>query len=123
VNPRLSFARAVAPVLALTALAATGCQPHQIDATVENRTGGPIQLLEVDYPYASFGVDSLAPGADFHYKFTVIGKGPLTVEYTAQGHQAHITGPTLTEHHQGRIQIILLPGAKAKFLPELKPTS
>jgi hypothetical protein len=123
VIPRLTFARAIAPVLALAALAATGCRPHQIDASVENRTGGPIQLLEVDYPYASFGVDSLASGADFHYKFTVIGSGPLTVEYTAQGHQAHITGPNLAEHLQGRLQIILLPGAKAQFLPDLKPAS
>jgi hypothetical protein len=123
VNARLNFARAIAPVLALIALAATGCRPHQIDTTIENRTGGPIQLLEVDYPYASFGANILASGADFHYKFTVIGSGPLTVEYTANGHQAHITGPTLTEHHEGRLQIILLPGAKAQFLPELKPTS
>lgn len=117
-NLRLSFARAAAPVLALAALASTGCRPHQIDTTIENRTGGPIQLLEVDYPYASFGADSLASGADFHYKFTVIGNGPLTVEYTANGHQAHITGPTLTEHQQGRLQIILLPAAKAQFVPE-----
>ncbi len=35
--------------LAFTALAAaTGCHSYHIDATVENRTGSPIQLLEVD---------------------------------------------------------------------------
>jgi hypothetical protein len=118
VNLRVSFARAIAPVLALAVLAATGCQPHQIDATIENRTGGPIQLLEVDYPYASFGANSLASDANFHYKFTVIGSGPLTIEYTANGHQARITGPSLAEHQQGRLQIILLPGAKAQFVPE-----
>jgi hypothetical protein len=118
VNLRFSFARAIAPVLALAVLAATGCQPHQIDATIENRTGGPIQLLEVDYPYASFGANSLAAGANFQYKFTVIGSGSLTVEYTANGHQARITGPALAEHQQGRLQIILLPGAKAQFVPQ-----
>ncbi len=116
---RIRFPTAAAPVLALAVFAATGCQPHQIDATIENRTGGPIQLLEVDYPYASFGANSLASGANFRYKFTVIGSGALTVEYTAKGHQAHITGPSLAEHQQGRLQIILLPGAKAQFVPEL----
>jgi hypothetical protein len=46
-------------VLAATAMvAATACHSYHVDATVENRTGSPIQLLEVDYPSASFGADS-----------------------------------------------------------------
>ncbi len=120
-RPRIGFLRAVAPVLAAATFAVGGCQSHQIDATIENRTGGPIQLLEVDYPSASFGANSLAAGAIFRYKFTVNGGGALTIEYTANGHQAQITGPTLAERQQGRLQIVLLPGAKAEFVPELTP--
>ena len=46
---------------------ATGCHSYHIETTVENRTGAAIQLLEVDYPSASFGADSLAAGAVFNY--------------------------------------------------------
>jgi len=103
-------------------LISTGCHSYHIDATVENRTGAPIQLLEVDYPSASFGVDSLANGATFHYRFQVRGSGPLKVSFTAaDGKQVQITGPALAEPQQGQLEIVLLPGANADFLPHLTP--
>jgi hypothetical protein len=91
-----------------------------VDTTVENRTGAPIQLLEVDYPSASFGADALASGAVFHYRIQLQGSGPLKVQYTAsQGRQTQLTGPTLTERQEGKLQIVLLPGGTAEFHPEL----
>ena len=99
---------------------ATACHSYHIDSTIENNTGGPVQHLEVDYPSASFGVDHLDAGAAFHYRFQVRGSGPLTLQYTAaNGQQAKITGPTLSERQQGQLQIVLLPGAKAEFHPQL----
>jgi hypothetical protein len=90
--------------------------------TVENRTGGAIQLLEVDYPSASFGADKLAAGEVFRYSIQVRGSGPLKVEYTgSDGRQAQMNGPTLAERQEGRIQIVLLPGGKADFHPKLTP--
>jgi len=56
----MRFLGTAAPILAAAALAATGCRAYQINSTIENRTGSPIQLLEVDYPEASFGVDKMA---------------------------------------------------------------
>ena len=113
-------------VCALTLLAVSlvsiGCHSYHIETTVENRTGAVIQLLEVDYPSASFGADSLAAGADFHYRFQIRGTGPLKVQYTAAGgHQEKISGPELTERQQGRLVIVLLPSGKAEFQPELTP--
>ena len=108
----LAAALLAAPLLLL------GCHSYHIDTTIENRTGSSIQLLEVDYPSASFGADSLAAGAAFHYRFQVRGSGPLTISYTASaGHQVHITGPGLSEREQGQLHIVLLPGAKADFEP------
>jgi hypothetical protein len=108
--------------LSLVLLAATACHSYHIDTTIENRSGAPIQLIEVDYPEASFGVDSLANGAIFHYRFQVRGSGPLKLSYTAtDGKQVHITGPTLAERQQGQLEIVLLPGGKADFLPRLTP--
>ncbi|HUX27789.1 MAG TPA: hypothetical protein VMV39_03340 [Terracidiphilus sp.] len=103
-------------------LGAAGCHSYHVDTTVENRSGGVIKLLEVDYPSASYGTDSLANGADFHYRIQLLGRGNIKVQYTASdGHQKQITGPTLVERQEGSLQIVLLPGGKAEFLPHLTP--
>jgi len=112
----------LAALLLPAALLASGCHSYHVDATVENRTGGPIKLLEVDYPSASFGTDLLANGADMHYRFQIIGGGPLKLQYTAPDeHLVKITGPKLAERQQGRFQIVLLPAGKAEFHSELTP--
>ena len=109
-----------AAVLSCVFLAATGCHSYHIDTTIENRTGADIQLLEVDYPSASFGADRIASGAVYHYRFQVNGSGPLKITYTAaDGKQVQIAGPTLVEHQQGQLKIVLLPSGKAQFLPQL----
>ena len=101
-------------------LAVTGCHSYHVETTVENRTGAAIQLLEVDYPSASFGADRLAAGSDFHYRIQIQGTGTLRVQYTdAGGAKEQIDGPTLIERQQGALQIVLLPGGKAEFHPEL----
>jgi hypothetical protein len=98
----------------------SGCHSIHIEATVVNRTGSAVQLVEVDYPSASFGTGKLAAGDAFHYRFQVQGSGPVKVEYTAgDGRTAQVTGPTLDQNQEGRLEIFLLPGAKAEFLPQL----
>jgi hypothetical protein len=115
------FAAIAAPVF----FAVCGCHSYHIETTVENRTGGSIQLLEVEYPSASFGVDSLGAGADYHYRIQLRGNGPLKVQYTAgQGSQTQtiqIEGPTVAERQEGSLEIVLLPEGKAEFHPELTP--
>jgi len=113
-------ARALLALLLPALAAATGCHSYHVETTVENRTGAPIQLLEVDYPNASFGADKLAAGADYHYRFQITGTGPLKVQFTdATGHQTQTEGPTVAEHQEGRLEIVLLPGGKAEFHPQL----
>ena len=102
-------------------IAATGCHSYHVETTVENRTGGAIQLLEVDYPSASFGKDSLADGDDFHYRIQLQGSGPLKVQYTAGNTLFQINGPTVAERQQGSLEIALLPAGKAEFHPKLSP--
>ena len=100
----------------------SGCHSYHIDATIENRTGEPVRLLEVDYPSASFGTEALAKDADYHYRFQVSGSGAMKVQYTAEnGKQVQITGLTLKEDQEGRLEIVLLPGGKAQFQPQLRP--
>jgi hypothetical protein len=108
--------------IAVVALMATsGCHSYHVETTIENHTGGPIQLLEVDYPSASFGVNSLAAGAEYHYRIQLRGSGPLKVQYTgSDGRKSLVEGPILAELQEGRIEIVLLPGGQAEFHPELR---
>lgn len=117
--------RVLAAIAAPVFLAVCGCHSYHIETTVENRTGGTIQLLEVDYPSASFGADSLAAGADYHYRIQLRGSGHIKVQYTTgqgnQGQVKQIEGPAVAERQEGRLEIVLLPGGKAEFHPDLTP--
>lgn len=108
--------------LALALICVAGCHSYHVETTVKNRTGAAIQLLEVDYPSASFGANSLAAGEVIHYRIQLRGSGALRVQYTfSDGRQAQIEGPMLAERQEGRLDIVLLPGGKAEFHPELTP--
>ena len=113
----------VAAALGLLCLnAISGCHSYHIEATVQNRTGGTITLLEVDYPSASFGADTLAEDGVVHHRIQTRGSGAISVQYAgAHGRSIQITGPTLHEQQEGSIEIVLLPGGKAEFHPSLNP--
>lgn len=111
-----------AVILLLCLVALTACHSYHIDATILNHTGGTVSLLEVDYPSASFGVDTIPADSTYHYRLQTRDSGPIKVQYTASnGHQVQITGPTLYEKQEGSIEIILLPDGKAEFHPALNP--
>lgn len=95
----------------------SGCRSHHLDITVENHTGAEVRLLEVDYPNASFGAESLGPGASMRYRIQVQGNGPVKVQYsTAQNHQiAPVQGPELRQDQDGSLEIVLEPAGKAAF--------
>ena len=108
--------------LAFSTLSMLACHSYHIEASIENRTGRPITLLEVDYPTASFGSDTVAANAVFHHRLQVRDTGPITVQYTgAHGRQFQATGPTLYEKQEGSIAIVLLPDGKIDFHPALNP--
>ena len=105
-RPRLS----AAALLAVAALA--GCHSRYIAATVTNRTNGPISPVEIDYPSASFGAASLAPGATYSYRFKVLGNGPTAVLWTDASHIDHkVPGPDLHEGDEGSLTITIGPDA------------
>jgi len=111
-------------LLSCTLLATVACHSYHIDATIENRTGADVQLLEVDYPSASFGADHIASGATYHYRFQVRDSGPIKITYTGLDQkQVQIAGPTLVERQQGQLKIILMPAGKAQFQQQLTPPS
>jgi hypothetical protein len=110
------------PAIATALLLATvGCKSAYVAATVSNRTGGPVTLIEVDYPSASFGRESLANNATFPYRFKILGSGPTRITWTDAAHHEHTsTGPDLHEGQQGRMLIVLTP-SNATWSASLTP--
>jgi hypothetical protein len=101
-------------------LPAAACKSYWINADVQNQTGITVHELEVTYPSASFGANSVAPGAVFHYRFQVRNSGLMKVDYlTPDGKTVHADGTSLDESMQGVITIRLLPAGKVEFNPQI----
>lgn len=97
-----------------------GCKSAYIEATVHNDTGGVVRLVEVDYPSASFGKESLPAGAEFKYRFKVLGSGATKVAWTDAERKEHtVTGPSLKEGDEGRLTI-RLEQQTALWTPQLQ---
>jgi hypothetical protein len=108
-----------APVLA-ACLAISGCHSHLVECMIDNRTGATIHQVEIDYPSASFGVNTLNPGQVYSYKFKVQGSGLIKVQYAdSTAKQVQLQGTTLAQGDQGQYVIILLPDGKVRWVPSL----
>ena len=111
-------------LLASLTLLTTGCHSAYIEATLTNQTGHPITLVELDYPSASFGTQTLAPAESFHYRFKVLGSGPTKLLYTDPAKPGHpqqdrtFPGPALNEADEGSLQVTILPTGP-QWLPTL----
>lgn len=111
-------------VVLLPLLMAASCRTYVVNVTVVNHTGGVVNLLEVDYPSASFGADTLPSGGEFHYRLQLENSGPIKVQYTeGVSQQYKSTGPVVHGQQHGDLQIILNPGGKTEFRPQLTPSS
>lgn len=101
--------RWVGAVLVMSAAAGiSGCHSHYIEADVKNESGAAVSLVEVDYPSASFGTETLADGATFHYRFKILGDGPTKIGWTdAERHDHSVGGPSLREGQEGALTITI----------------
>ena len=98
-----------------------GCRSPYVNATVKNDTGAAVTLVEVDYPSASFGRESLAAGAVYPYRFKVLGSGATKVSWTDAARKEHTaTGPELHEGQQGQLAITLT-ATGAQWSAQLTP--
>ena len=99
--------RSIRVLLAVAVLGSLlGCHSAYIDAVVQNRSERPLSLVEIDYPSASFGTQTLVPNGDFHYRFKVLGSGPTKVLWTDGAHQEHSApGPDLQENDEGKLTV------------------
>ena len=111
---------AIVAVIALCA-AVLGCHSHYIEATITNGSTAPLNVIQVDYPSASFGVQTLAPGEVFHYRFKLLGSGPIKLTFSDAKNGEHtVTGPLLIEGQEGPLDITLTQ-ERADFRATLRP--
>ena len=89
-----------------------GCHSAFIDATLINRTPAAISLVQVDYPSASFGTQTLGAGSSFAYRFKVLGNGVIHLTYTDATHaEQHFNGPALQEGNEGSLIVVIASGS------------
>ena len=101
-------------------LSLVGCHSAFIDATIQNRTDQTLSPVELDYPSASLGTPTLAPGADFHYRFKIQGSGNLKLIYTDAAHADHtFNGPKFNEGDEGSL-IVTIAASGVAWTPQLK---
>lgn len=92
----------------LVCLGASACRSAFVETTVENDGATPVHVIEVDYPSASFGMQTLDEHATYHYHFKIQGSGPVTVTFIDGVGKPHTAnGPTLTQGQQGTLKITI----------------
>ncbi len=98
-----------------------GCRSAWIQAVIVNQQNTPVNLVEVDYAGGSFGVQSIAPGASFHYRFHLLDSDKVTLAFTdASYRNVKVTGPELEKGQSGTLRIEIEPGNKVAWQPQLK---
>jgi hypothetical protein len=99
-------------------LIATGCRSRVINVRLLNDSPQPISVIIVDYPGATFGVNTLAPGKTFQYRFKPSETGALKIQFTnAQGVTHKVTGPTVERNQEGRMEIRFTQDSASVGLP------
>jgi hypothetical protein len=113
------------PFLACASLAAflllAGCRSPWIQCTIVNRQATPVSLVMVNYPGGTFGVQSIAPGASYHYRFHSLASDQITLDFTDAAHHDHTAkGPQLLERQEGTLRIQILPDNRVTWSPSLR---
>lgn len=86
-----------------------GCLNTQmIQVTVTNTSTEKLSTIVIDYPEATFGINSLEPGKSFQYKIKPTATGPLKISFfNARGAKRIASGPMVHKNQEGSIEISL----------------
>lgn len=106
---------------ALAALALlSGCRSPWIQATIVNLQSAPVSIVEVNYPGGTFGIQSIAAGSSFHYRFRLLSTGPVSIDFTDGSQHSHTaTGPELQQGTEGTLRIDIEPDSQVRWAPAL----
>ncbi len=118
-NPDRRFA-ILFTVIAIQLLV-VGCRSPWIQCTIVNHQTAPVSLVEVNYPGGSFGVQTIAAGASYRYRFHSLGTETVSIDFTdAARHNHTVAGPELKLGQEGSLGIEIQPGNQVAWTPNLK---
>ena len=116
---RASVLWALCAAGALVALPA-GCHSPWIQCTIVNEQAMPVSLVQVSYPGGTFGVQTIAPGASFHYRFRDLLDDQASIDFTDAAHRDHkAKGPQMKVGQEGTLRITIEPDNKVQWEPAL----
>ena len=97
-----------------------GCHSPWIQCTIVNQQATPVSLVQVSYPGGTFGVQTIAPGAAFHYRFRDLSDELASIDFTDATQKDHkIKGPHLKQGQEGTLRITIEPDNKVNWEPAL----
>jgi hypothetical protein len=89
-------------------IALAGCRAHVVKISLTNTSSQPIKTIIVDYPDATFGKDTLAPGETYFSLIKALDHGPIKVRFTdAQGANHAYESISLQQGDDGSVNIRL----------------
>jgi hypothetical protein len=97
-----------------------GCHSPWIQCTITNHESTPVSLVEVDYPGGTFGVQTIAAGASFRYRFRNLSTDRVSIDFTDSArHDHNAKGPTLSQGQEGGLFIDIQPDNHVIWSPSL----
>jgi hypothetical protein len=113
--------RTAVVLIFLFLLACAGCMhSHVIQVTLTNTSTERVSTIEIHYPEATFGINSLDPGKSFQYRIKPTATGTLKIEFlNFRGVKRSSSGPLVHTNDEGSIEIKLTQDGAAS-VAELK---
>jgi len=100
-----------------------GCRAKLVEVRVINAGTTELHNIEVDYPSASFGTSTLAPGATYTYRIQLQDAGHMKVEFSDSKEQPHSgKGPYAEQGQQGTLTLKLDGSGKNEWVTHMYPT-
>jgi hypothetical protein len=94
----------------------SGCRSAWIECTIVNDEKTPVSLVEVNYPGGSFGVQTIAAGGSYRYRFHALGTDTVSVDFTDAARQSHsVKGPELKQKQAGSLGVDILDGNRVNW--------
>lgn len=103
------------------AVVVSGCQSPWITCTVVNHQATPVSLVEVNYPGGSFGVQTIAAGGSYRYRFHALSTDKTSLDFTDAGHKDHTAaGPEVKQGQAGTLEIEIQADNHVVWTPVLQ---
>jgi hypothetical protein len=116
---RAHFLTVICAAGALLALPA-GCHSPWIQCTIVNEQATPVSLVQVSYPGGTFGIQTIASGGSYHYRFRDLSDDQASLDFTDAAHQDHkVKGPKLKQGQEGTLRIAIEPENHVQWTPAL----